>query len=172
MGRQQTGRLIFAAVPANTVDFEGLALRAESIRSGLNFDQLGDTRIADFPGTGTDVADQERHLVHFGRVMAGNESVDRFELVNEPVLEQKIERAIDRRRRGITVMLTQLVEQIVSLDRLTGGGDQFQHFTTQGRQTQATSLTDTSDSIDKAAWIIVMVMWVRFVQGSRTQKFI
>lgn len=122
---------------AGAVYFKGLRLRPESQRSGLRLDQLGHAFIADLLRTKADIADEKRHLVRLCRVVAGDESVDRFELVDEAVLEQKIQRAVHGRRGRIAMQLTQLIEQVVSLDRFIGGSNQLQHFPAQGRQAKS-----------------------------------
>src|SRR3954469_15158143 len=71
-------RCRLAAVLADAVDFQGLGLRTEAKRLGLRLDQLSDTLVADFLGALAFVADQEGHLMRFGRVMAGHVGVDRL----------------------------------------------------------------------------------------------
>src|ERR1700754_1475536 len=79
-------------VLANSMHFHGLPLRCETEGTRLGFDQFGHAGIAYFLGAVTDVTDQERHLMLFGRMVAGDVGVDRLELMDEAVLEQEIER--------------------------------------------------------------------------------
>jgi hypothetical protein len=95
----------FAAALADTVHFKRLCLRTEAEGLGLCFDQFGDAFVAHFLRTGTNIADQERHLMRFGRMVARDEGVDRFQLMDKTMLEQKIERAINRGRRSVAVAL-------------------------------------------------------------------
>ena len=106
-------------VLANSMHFHGLPLRRETERTRLGFDQFGHAGIAYFLGAVTDVTDQERHLMLFGRMVAGDVGVDRLELMDETVLEQEIERTVNGRRGRITVSVSQAVEQVVRLHRLT-----------------------------------------------------
>src|SRR5690349_7413125 len=142
-----------AAVLAQAVDFQRLRLRPEAEGARLRFDQFGHARIADFLGAGAVVADQEWYLVRLGRVVAGNVGVDGFELVDEALLEQEIERAIDRRRRRIAVALAQVVEQVIRLDRLARRRDQFQYFLAQRSQPQAALLAGLLDRGDETLGI-------------------
>src|SRR5690348_15716030 len=80
------------AMLAGAMHFQRLCLRTEAERLRLRLDQFGDPVVTDLLRAGTGVADQERHLVRFRRMVAGNERIDRFELVNETVLEQEVER--------------------------------------------------------------------------------
>src|SRR3546814_7580068 len=88
------------------------------------------------------IAEEERHRVRRrARVVAGDEGIDRFELVDEAVGEQEIERAVDGRRRGGTCALAAGVvagadqfKQVVGLDRLAGVGDQPEHARADRRQ--------------------------------------
>lgn len=122
-----------AALLANAVHLKRLRLWPESKSLGLGFDKLGHALITDFLGAGTDIANQERNLVCLGRVMARDESIDGFQLMDEAVLQQEIQRAVDRGRCGISVALTQVIEQVVRFDRLAGCRDQLQHFLPQRR---------------------------------------
>src|SRR5215470_17244449 len=88
----------FAAILADAVHFEGLRARLEAVLFRLIAEKTRDALVADLDRARADVADQERHLVRFVRMMAADERVDRFELVDEAVLEQEIERPIDGRR--------------------------------------------------------------------------
>src|SRR5690349_24567925 len=138
-----------AAVLAQAMDFQRLRLWPEAEGAGLRLDQFGDARIADFLGAGAVVADQERYLVRLCRMVAGNIGVDGFELVDEALLEQEIERAIDGRRRCVAVALAQVIEQVIRLDRLARRGDQFQHFLAQRSQSQAALLAGLLDRGDE-----------------------
>ena len=60
--------------------------------------------------------------------------------MDETLLQEEIERPIDRRRRRVPVVLAQPVEQIVGLDRLARRGDQLEHFPAQRGEPQATLL--------------------------------
>ena len=100
-----------ATILANAVHFERLRARLEPVLARLLAEQSRDALVADLDRARADVADQERHLVRFVRVMAADERIDRFELVDEAVLEQEIERAIDRRRRRAAAALAELIEQ-------------------------------------------------------------
>src|SRR6202044_3043956 len=81
-----------AAILAGAVHFQRLRLRAETQGPGLGLDQLGYPFIADFLRVGASVTDQERHLMRLCRMVAGDERVDRFQFVDEPVFKQEIQR--------------------------------------------------------------------------------
>src|SRR5690348_6171182 len=110
----------------------------ETETAGLLLDQVRDRAvIADLCRALADVADQERHLVRLGRMLAEHEGVDRFQLVDEPVLEQEVERAINGGRRGTGMAVPQRLQEVIGLDGFARPGDQYQHFPPQRRQAQA-----------------------------------
>jgi hypothetical protein len=80
------------------VHLQRLRLRAETECACLFLKLMADLFVFHFDGGVAGVADQERHGVPHPRVMAGHEGVDRLELVDEAVLEQKIQRPLHRRR--------------------------------------------------------------------------
>ena len=85
-------------------------------------------------------------LVAVGMV-AGNEGVDRGQLVHEAVGHQEIQRPIHRRRRigAGTLAFAYLLKQLVGLDRLAGVGDQAQHVGADRGQAQAALVACTLD---------------------------
>ena len=103
-------------------------------------EQARNALVADLDRARADVADQERHLVRFVRMMAADECVDRFELVDEAMLEQEIERAVDGRRCRAATAFAKLIEQVIRLDRLFRSGDELEHAKAQRRQPQAAQL--------------------------------
>src|SRR3982750_4416659 len=103
----------FAAFLADTMHFKRLRARLESVLARLLDEKTRHALVADLDDAGATAADQKRHLMRFVRMMAADERVDRFELVNEAVLEQEIERAIHGRGRGAAAAFAELVEQVV-----------------------------------------------------------
>src|SRR3546814_15433092 len=78
-------------------------MRPDAQRLRARFKLRDLVEVLEFGRTVAAIADQERHRVlRRARVVAGNERVDRLELVDEAVGEQEIERAVDGRRRGGT----------------------------------------------------------------------
>src|SRR5690606_34926293 len=102
-GRGGGAVLLLTAARAQAVDLEGLGLGHEAERAGALVQRGDDLPVLQFDRRMATVADQERHRMLRGtRMVAGDEGVDRFELVDEAVGEQEVERAIDRRRRCST----------------------------------------------------------------------
>ena len=146
-----------AALLAEAVDFQRLGLRPEAESPRLRLDQLGHPSIADLLRTRAAVADQERHLMRLGRMVAGDVGVDRLELVDETLLEKEIERAIDRGWRGVPVAFAQLIEQVVGLDRFARRGDKRQHFPAQGSEPQSALLAGLFDRRDETLGVFDVV---------------
>ena len=79
-----------AAAFAETVHFQSLRLGAEAEPARLLLDQFRDRAfVAHFGRVLALVADQERHLMRFGGMLAEHERVDRLQLVDEPVSSRK-----------------------------------------------------------------------------------
>ena len=117
-------------------------------------EQFRHALVADLDRTRADVADQERNLVRLVRMMAADERVDRFELVDKAIFEQEIERAVDGRRRGVAAVVAELVEQVIGLDRFFGRGDQFEHLQAQRRQPQAAQLARARNLADESLRVV------------------
>jgi len=95
------------------------------------------------------------------RMMAAHVGVDRFELVDESVLEQEIERAIHRRRRRVAAIVLEPVEQIIGLDRLVGCGDQLEHLQPDLGQPQPALLARSRHLAHERLGVVRMVMLFR-----------
>src|SRR5690606_2872047 len=129
------------AARAQAVDFQGLRLRLEAERLGPRVELGHHLAVLQLHRAVAAVADQERHRV-LGTVgmVAGDEGVDRGQLVHEAVGHQEIQRAVHGWRRiGAGALgLAHLLQQVVGLHRLAGIGDQPQHVGADRRQAQAT----------------------------------
>ena len=80
-------------------------------------DQRGNVRVVEFADLAALAADQELADMGAVRVAAADEGIERFDLVDETVGEEEVERAVDRRRCRRAVILTQLVEYFIGADR-------------------------------------------------------
>ena len=97
-------------------------------------------------------------MLFAARVVAADECVDGRELVDEAVLEQELERAVDRRRRRGTVGLLHQVEQLVGLHRAVGGGDQSQCVRTDRGQPQPARLAHPLHLADETFGVVDVVL--------------
>src|SRR6185312_7795863 len=148
-----------AAPPADAVHFQRLGLGAETEVARLPLDQVRDRAlVAHFGRAFAHIADQEWHLVCFRRMLAKHECVDGFQLVDEAVLEQEIQRTIDGGRRRAGMAVAQRFQKIVRLDRLARLRDQLQYFAPQRRQAQATRVALMLDLAHDAGGIVVVMM--------------
>ena len=79
-------------------------------------------------------ADQENHRVAAGMIVhAGNERVTAFDAMDEPVVAQELERAIDRDRRRAGGVLEPF-HDLVGAKRLMACEQRFQHLPPHRRQ--------------------------------------
>ena len=108
------------------MNLQRLAGRYEAAITCLRGEQGRDLLIADFERARTTITDKKWHLMRLTGVVATNERVDRFELVNEAMLKQKIQRAIDRRRRRETRTVLETIKQVIGLDRNRRFSNQFE----------------------------------------------
>ncbi len=76
-------------------------------------------------------ANQQAHVVRFVRVGAADKGVQAVNAVNQALLEQEIEAAIDGGRLDAVIFGGEAVDEFVSLDRLVVCPDQFEHAPTQ-----------------------------------------
>src|SRR5882724_6138062 len=76
--------------------------------------------VANLLGGATVLADHELAFMRMLDVAAGDKGVGGLDLMNELVGEQKIERAVDRRRAELAAFLLELREQCIGSGRLVG----------------------------------------------------
>ena len=73
-------------------------------------------------------ADQKLTLVTVLRTGATDEGVQGRNPVHQPLLQEKVQRAVDRwRRRSSAILPRQGIENVVGAERLVAGPDQLQH---------------------------------------------
>ena len=108
---------------------------------------------------------------------AADEGVHALDAVDQPVLDQEIERAVDGRRRRAEVLVAQLVEQRVGADRLVARPHQLEHAPAQRREAQVlpgAQLFGRRDRILDAVIVIVAVaagrLWPASSRDSRFAK--
>jgi hypothetical protein len=65
--------------------------------------------------------------VHLGRAGAADEGVARFDAVDQALLDEELERAIDRGRLGAAAVGAQGLQELKGADRGMALPDQFQH---------------------------------------------
>src|SRR5262249_42165972 len=83
---------------ALTFDLNGRALGGKSLLARAGFDRGRDAAIRQFGHAAATTADQELIAVHLGRMGAADEGIAGFDAMDQPLLDQKFERTIDRRR--------------------------------------------------------------------------
>lgn len=72
---------------------------------------------------------------------AADKGVQAFQPMDQAVLQQEVERAIDCRRRRLLTFGLQAVEDLVSPDRAMARPDEFEHPAPLGRQAHAAPKT-------------------------------
>jgi hypothetical protein len=131
-----------AALSTQAMHFQRLRLRPESQGPRLLVQQGGHAFVFKLHGRVATVADQERHRMLQPGLVAAHEGIDRFQFVDEAVFEQEIERAVHGGRCRRPLVVAQVVEQVVGLDRLVGFGHEAQNLLAQRRQPEAALLAD------------------------------
>src|SRR3546814_15470686 len=101
-------------------------------------------------------------MLRGARMVAGDEGVDRLELVDEAIGEQEVERAVDGRRCGCPNgvagrVVLEHFQQVVSLDRLALPRDPFQTPRADRRQPQAALDAGTLDPRDEAVGVVAVL---------------
>ena len=76
--------------------------------------------------------------------------------MDEAVLEQEIQRPIDRRRRGHARAILESIEQVVGLDRNRRFGNEFKHTQADGGEAQATLVANPRHVAHKGTGIMAM----------------
>lgn len=96
--------------------------------------------------------------MRFTRMVTADERVDRFELVDETVLKQEVERPIDRWRRGHTGAVLEMIEQVIGLDRNRCFGDELQHAQANRGEAQAAFIANPGHIAHERIGIVSMGM--------------
>lgn len=126
--------LTIAAQPAQLDD---LLVHFEAVRGRRGRKPFGELFTRDFERVAAALADEELALMRLADFAAGDECVARFDAMNEPMLDEKIERAIDGRGRHAATLRLERGEQVVGADGLAGGGDERIDLAPQLRERQA-----------------------------------
>ncbi|CAD5279710.1 hypothetical protein BOS5A_210300 [Bosea sp. EC-HK365B] len=133
-----------ATMLAAADDFDHLIGGLEVPAFGHAPDRLTHRRRGVLVDASADLADQERHrLIGAMAVRAGDEGVARTQTVHETLLNQEVERPIDRDRREATsTRRRDPVRQIIGADRFVVGIERLQRLAPDRRQAQAALAAD------------------------------
>ena len=115
-------------------NFEGLSVSGKT--GGLNFSSRSRHQ---FQGGTlvhlmTTLANQQQKFVLPFGMTATHKGIETLDAVDEPLLQQKIQCAVDRGGLCGFIEGLQFIQQVVGFDRLMIGPDQFQYPTPKGRE--------------------------------------
>ncbi len=74
--------------------------------------------------------------MRLARMAAADEGIHALDAVDQPVLDQKIERPVDGGRRRAQILVAQFVEQRIGADRLVTRPHQLEHAPAQRREAE------------------------------------
>src|SRR5262249_15164853 len=100
-------------------------------------DDVEDAAIVELGHVGAFPADQELAEMRMLRPRAADEGAERFDAVNETVIEQELESAVGRRRRRGPAVATQRIEDVVGADGGVAVPDQLEDAPAQRREPAA-----------------------------------
>ncbi len=89
---------------------------------------------------------------------AADVGVEGFEAVDQAVLHQEIERAIDGRRRRAAAVALQLLEQLVGADGRVAAPDQLQHAAADVGQPGAPAAAQCRGAVERLADAVPMIV--------------
>ena len=89
---------------------------------------LGVVQFADLPAFSADEKLADMLAIGFA---APDKGIQGFDLVNKTVFDQEFQCAVDRRRRGGTVSVTHIVENVIGPDGGVAAPDDFENLPTQ-----------------------------------------
>jgi hypothetical protein len=119
----------------------------ELIRLMLDFSDH--TRVVDFPGMSALTANQKHGGMRMLRMGAGQIGVIGCQAVDQSLIEQKIQRTVNRRGSCRSAGATQLVEQLVGTDGLLCPADQLEHLLAQLGKPKVAALAQVFSLIEK-----------------------
>ena len=103
------------------------------------------------------------------RMMATDEGIHRSQPVDKALLQQEIERAIDRGRRRPEILGAELVEERVGADRLVARPDEFQHTAAQRREAKVPGGAQFLGRGDRVLDTVLVI--VGMPSGRRSRRF-
>ena len=119
---------VFAAlvltVAAQSAQFDDLLVNFEAMGRRRGRKPFGEFFTGDFERVAATLADEELALMRLADFATRDERIARFDAMNESVLDEKIERAIDGRGRHAAALGLESGEQIIGADRFSRGGDE------------------------------------------------
>jgi hypothetical protein len=101
-----------------------------------------------FLGGAAIVANHELALVRMLNIVARDKRAHTFDFMDELVEQQKIERAINRRRADLAALVLQSSEERIRADRLIGSENKFEHASAYRRQAPATGGAELLRAVD------------------------
>src|SRR5258707_6467671 len=99
------------------------------------------------------------------RPRAADIGVERFDAMDEAVLDQEFERAIDGGRRGARMRAAQRLEEGIGADRLVPAPDQPQHVAPQLGPARTPLLAELRRAVERAVDAAVVVVTPRLDRG-------
>lgn len=127
------------AMAAEAGQFQGLALYDEVGIERRFFHSLAEgAGVGDFLGIAAGFTEQEVAGMGGARMRAANKGITRGNAMDQFLLEQEFESAVNRGRRRLVAFGRELVEDLVGAQRAMTVPDQLQHAPAQWRQTGAT----------------------------------
>jgi hypothetical protein len=149
---------------AEAANFDSLPLDGEAEPRCLPHDCIGDRVIVEFGGTAAAGADHElADMLGFWSV-AADIGIERFDAVNEALLDEELESAVDGGRRRSPMHFLQRFKDCVGAYGFVAAPHELQNLTTERSQAGTSLLAKRSGAVERSGNASEMVVY-RVVEG-------
>lgn len=93
-------------------------------------------------------ADQKKKIVPDVGLLTANECVQGLHPMDQPLFDQKVQRTVDRCGLGAGIEILEGFKKVIGLDRFVVGPDEFQNFSADWSEADATSLAERISSTE------------------------
>ena len=146
------------AAGAASAQLDDLLAQLEALLLALALQGARNRLVMDLDSIAAIGADHELAIVGVAEIDASDESVERFDPVDATMRNQKIERAVNGRRRLRAHMRVELAEQFVSADGMAALEHEFEDRTAQLRQANALPTAQRLGDIERPANITTAML--------------
>lgn len=147
-------------------------LGLKALLAGAAPDRIDYLRIVQLGRRAAALADQELAGMPFLRMAAADIGVQRLDAVDQANLDQKVQRAVHRWRRGARVVRLQRLEDRIGADGLVPVPDDPQDVLSDFREAHASFRAEACRGLDCAVDAILMVVWLDLEGMQQWHEFI
>lgn len=134
---------------AEAANLDGLTLDGEAELPGSPHDGFGNRFVIELGSAAAVLADKELADMRLLGAAASDIGVQRLDTMDEALLHQEVEGAVNRRRRRAALSVLEIAENVVGAYRRVTAPDEFEDLPTQIRQPRAAALAQDGGAVER-----------------------